>query len=349
MTEAFTLSECLPADLQEIVELQEVLWRGGEKNIAYYHWKYRDNPYLDGRYSVLARDSAGRVAGMVGVFGSPWERDGARFVLPCVTDTIVVPEHRSSPLFHRMLDEAARRLRDADSPWLLDFGDQGAIPAMLLRGWKMVGPWALSVLTRSGDPCRPGWADEPVRTGARSGVPIAVAPGDDRTIEAMADVASRVPDDGRVRVARDLGYYTWRAANPLAHYYYLVAGEEKPAGFLVGHRFALDPDDAETSTTIVECEADDPDVKADLLDAAHDLLPGRWVLSWAHDLPGEARDVLDRWGTEVFEPSGRFDVDGPLPNLMLKHTGAAPRDPVPAELDELGTWDVRGVTGRAWR
>ncbi|MFD9698297.1 GNAT family N-acetyltransferase [Lentzea sp. NPDC059081] len=349
MSETFALSECLPADLPEIVELQEDLWHGGEKNLAYHHWKYRDNPYLDGRYSVLARDSSGRVAGMIGVFGSPWECDGARFVLPCVTDTIIVPEHRNSPLFHRMLDEAARRLRAAEHPWLLDFGDQGSIPAMLLRGWKMVGPWALSVLTRTGDPARPAWSAEPVRTGARSGVPISVAPGDDQTVAAMADVASRVPDDGRVRVARDLEYYSWRAANPLARYYYLVAGDEKPAGFLVAHRFVLDPDDGQTPTTIVECEADDPDVKADLIDVAHDLLPGNWILVWAHDLPGEARAVLDRWRAEVSEPTGRFALDGPLPNLMLKHTGAVPRDPVPAALDELASWDVRGVTGRAWR
>ncbi|HUQ54075.1 GNAT family N-acetyltransferase [Lentzea sp.] len=349
MSETFTLSECLPPDLPEIVELQNHLWQGGEKNLAYYHWKYRDNPYLDGRYSVLARDASGRVAGMAGVFGSPWECDGARFVLPCVTDTIVVPEHRNSPLFHRMLDEAARRLRAADSPWLLDFGDQGAIPAMLLRGWKMVGPWALSIHTRSGDPSRPGWADEPVRTGARSGVPISVVPGNDRTIAAMADVAVRIPDDGRVRVVRDFEYYAWRAANPLANYHYLVAGEEKPAGFLVGHRFVLDPDDGETPTSIVECEADDPDVKADLIDVAHDLLPGKWILTWAHDLPVEAQEVLARRGTEISEPTGRFDLDGPLPNLMLKHTGAVPRVPVPADLSDLANWDVRGITGRAWR
>ena len=73
------------ADRDEIAALQDIHLRAGLAGTAsYLDWKYRANPYLDGRHSVIARKD-GALAGMVGVFGSSWRRGDRRFVLPCLS------------------------------------------------------------------------------------------------------------------------------------------------------------------------------------------------------------------------------------------------------------------------
>jgi GNAT superfamily N-acetyltransferase len=349
VTTTFSITGCTPADHPEIAAIQEGLWAGGaDGNQAYLEWKYHANPYLDDRYTVLARDDRGRLVGMVGVFGSCWEAEGQRFVLPCVTDTIVAPEHRNRPVFHEMVDAVLDRLRRDGIPWLLDFGDQGTIPSMLIRGWRMVGPWSQSVLTRQGDVLdRLPWSRVPPTYGVRSGVPIRATLEPD--VPAMVRVVRGLPADGRVRVARDAAHFTWRAANPLARYYYLLAGDREPEGYLVAHRSGVDTDDGRTPTTIVECEAGSDDVYADLVLAAHQLLPGRRLIMWTRDMSDAGRAVLAGLGTEVVQPTGRFTRDRPLPNLLVRDTGV---DQVPAPLADLvkpDVWDFRGVSGRGWR
>ncbi|MFI5821296.1 hypothetical protein ACIA8I_19660 [Streptomyces rishiriensis] len=354
MPAEFTLTGFTSDDHAEICALQEGLWAGGpEGNQAYLAWKYRANPYLDGRYTVIARSPAAdgaELIGMVGAFGSCWERDGRRFTLPCLTDTIVAAEYRNSSLFHAMVDEVLSRLRRDRVPWLLDFGDQGTVPAMLVRGWRQVGVWGQSVLTRApGAGHRGPWDELPVTRGPRSGLPVTATRAPD--LDAMTEVVRAVPADGRVRVARDSAYFGWRASNPLAKYYYLVArsGDGGAEGYLVAHRSGTDDDGGPTPTTVVECEARTFEVYADLVEIAHEFLPGTRVLMWTRDLAEAGAKVLAGLGAEFVEPTGRPTRDRPLPGLLLRATGS---DHVPAELADvhrLDVWDFRGVSGRGWR
>ncbi|MDO0924963.1 GNAT family N-acetyltransferase [Streptomyces sp. TG1A-8] len=354
MRAEFTLTGCTPADHAEICALEENLWAGGpEGNQAYLEWKYHANPHLDDRYTVIARTppaEGGELIGVVGVFGSPWERDGQRFTLPCLTDTIVTAEYRNSPLFHEMVDEVLSRLRRDGVPWLLDFGDQGTVPAMLIRGWRQVGVWGQSVVTRPpGTGHRGPWDELPVTRGPRSGLPVTAACRPD--LWAMTEVVREVPADGRVRVARDSTYFGWRASNPLAKYYYLVARSQEGGaeGYLVAHRSGVDSDEGPTPTTVVECEARTEEVYADLVQIAHESLPGTRVLMWTRDLAEAGAKVLADLGAEFVEPTGRPTRDRPLPSLLIRGTGAEPVAAGLSDLDRLDVWDFRGVSGRGWR
>ncbi|MEU5029302.1 GNAT family N-acetyltransferase [Streptomyces milbemycinicus] len=334
------------ADRAEIVALQDSFLGAGTAGTAsYLDWKYRANPYLDGRYSVVGRKD-GELVGMVGVFGSSWRAGDRRLVLPCVSETVIYPEHRGGPLFHLMLDEARALLREGGVPWLLDFGDQGAGPAMLLRGWREVGPWGQAALRRDKAVLTDmAWHQRPIAYGEASGLPLRCLPSTD--IAAMAAVVRRLPVDGRLRPDRDETYFRRRADNPLARYFHLVAGDD-PQGYLIGHRSAVDTDEGDTPTTIVDVEAMSDEVFADLVRTAYELLPGRVVLLWTRDLPPSRRTLLWELGAEPDEPVGRFTRDKFLPNLMIRETGA----PVPRGLpdpDRAGSWDMRGVSGRAWR
>lgn len=340
-------------DLADAVAFQDSLWRGGtEGNTRYFHWKYRDNPHLDHRYVVVAR-GGGRVVGMVGVFGSLWEHEGRTYALPCLTDTIVSPEHRGGPLFLAMIDEVVKRLAADGVPWLLDFGDQGAAPAMLMAGWTQIGPWGQAVVEREEALFeRRPWPELPAVRGARSGAAVRAVSTPDA--EAMADLVRRLPH-GRlphgsgIRAVRDADYFRWRAANPLARYFHLEAGDDSMRGFLIGHRSAVDPDDAHTPTTVVDCEAATDDVFADLVAFALEHLPGRELLMWTRDLAPERVGILRSLGARLQEPTHRFTEDLYLPNLMIRATGATPCAPAPELMRSPGFWNVHGVSGRAWR
>ena len=293
-----TLTGYEPAAREAVVDFQRHLWKGGrERNGAYLDWKYHRNPYLDDRYLVLAWDRDALV-GMVGGFGAAWAIGGQRVVLPCLADTVVAPRLRSGPLFADMLAELVDRLRADGVPWLLDFGDQPAGPALLMRGWVPIGPWTVAKAARSGAVVGgAAWRTAPGTEweGPRSG--CAISPRgelDATTAEAMAGLVAGQPSPKRVRHVRDAEYFTWRAQNPLAHYYYLLARRDgELRGYLVAHRTRVDALDGETPTTIVECEAADDDVWADLVSTSLRVLPGSVVLLWVRDLGAGRNAHLD--------------------------------------------------------
>lgn len=150
---------------------------------------------------------------------------------------------------------------------------------------------------------------------------------------------------------RDAEYFTWRAQNPLAHYYYLLARRDgELRGYLVAHRTRVDALDGETPTTIVECEAADDDVWADLVSTSLRVLPGSVVLLWVRDLGAGRNAHLDALPFVRHAPTGRPTRDVALPNLLVKPTGAGAGPLVStASLHDPDSWDLRAVCGRSWR
>lgn len=350
----YRLTGYRPDHRRAVTHLQRLLWGGGTRgNAAYLDWKYHQNPYLDHRYLVLAW-AGDELVGMIGAFGACWEMPGLdRTMLPCLADTVVAPEHRGGPLFNRMLDELIARLHADGVPWLLDFGDQPAAPAMLMRGWQAIGPWAVAIAGREEpDAERRRWRGTG-RTrlqGSRSGA--AMRPFQTARPSALAAMAAFVaqlqPGTG-VRHVRDAQYFTWRSRNPLARYFYLAAGPREPDGYLVAHRSRTDAEEGPTPTTIVECEAARDDVWMDLLEAALSRLPGTVAIMWARDISPARLAGLGALGFRLDEPTGRLTRDAHLPNLLVRSTGALAGSSPLAALASPSAWDLRAVCGRSWR
>ncbi|HEU0297875.1 MAG TPA: GNAT family N-acetyltransferase [Longimicrobium sp.] len=353
----YRISGYAPNDRRAVAHLQRLLWRGGPRgNAAYLEWKYHRNPYLDPRYLVLAWEGD-ELAGMIGAFGALWQAPGGeRMMLPCLADTVVEVSRRGGPLFARMLDELLARLRADRVPWLLDFGDQPAGAAMLMRGWKAVGPWAVAAATRQGPAGEHrSWLYRPLRDlrGTRSGVPIrtALRPAA-ATLEAIAELVERLPPHPGVRHVRDVEYLAWRGSNPLAQYFYLTAGPpRRPEGYLVAHRARVDPQTRGrlAPTTIMECDATSDAVWMDLLEAAQSLLPGGVLLMWARDVAPARLDGLPALGFTLDAPTGRLTHDAHLPNLLVHPVAELPPESPFARLDTPAAWDLRAVCGRSWR
>jgi hypothetical protein len=346
----YRITTYTPDDLRAVVYFQRLLWKGGpRRNAEYLDWKYGRNPYLDHRYLMLAWVGE-ELVGMVGAFGACWESNaGDRVMLPCLADAVLASDRRGGPLFGWMLDELIMRLRDDGVPWLLDFGNGVAVPALLMQGWKAVGPWPLAQARRGGLVEVGSWlrSEEAVLRGRRSGVPIRASRAPDAP--SIAALAGLVPlADGVRRHVRDLEYITWWYSNPLARYFYLAAGSGELDGYLVGHR-SLDPDDDPTPTTILDCEASTDEIWMDLLEVGLSLLPGSVVLMWARDLSPSRHAALGPAGFEVKEPTGRLTRDWQLPSLIVRSTGVLTESSPLAHLDESSAWDLRAVCGRSWR
>ncbi|MGW2048490.1 GNAT family N-acetyltransferase [Streptomyces sp. NPDC001858] len=345
----YRIAKYTSQDRDAVVEFQQMLWQGGPQgNASYLDWKFKDNPYLDDRYVTLAWDGH-ELVGMLGVFGSSWHVDGhGKVMLPCLADTVVAPAHRGGPLFRQMLDRLIHRLRADGIPWLLDFGDQPAGPAMLMSGWTAIGPWPVAGAERDVPlMTQETWKGLAARQGSRSGATIRPVAG---STPEMPALASKIPALGSVRVVRDEEYFRWRGSNPLARYFHLVADADETVGYLIAHRTAVDTDDGPTPTTIVECEAVDDDVWRDLIEAALATMPGKVVTMWLRDLPPSRAHSIDSLGLSPTEPSGRLSQDIHLPKLVMRSTGALDGRSSPlATLDSPSVWDMRGVSGRGWR
>jgi Acetyltransferase (GNAT) domain len=337
-------------DRGAVAELQQLLWQAGpEGNVRYLDWKYFQNPYIDDRYLVLAWEDENLV-GMVGAFGACWEIPGSkRAVLPCLSDTVIVPARRGGPLFREMLDTLIGRQAADAVPWLLDFGDQPAGPAMVMRGWRSVGPWgvAKAALGRTEDEWdERTWTYGSTRIGPRSGATLHCT----ATIDAIAvaKLVAKVEPTDKVRHVRDATYLDWRFRNPLARHYFLSVTQGEMIGYLLAHRTLVDGLWGATPTTIMDCEAESDDIWADLIGAAMQLLPGRELVMWIRDISPSRISLLLRLGLRLVQPSGRLTADVDLPNLLICPTGAT-ADSALADLNDPSCWDLRSICGRSWR
>ena len=85
---------------QPVAELLRGLWSDDvAANLAYFKWKYDDNPYTDGPLGIVVVKD-GEVAGFRGYFACRFEVRGKNedisILIPC--DTCVSPDHRRQGL-----------------------------------------------------------------------------------------------------------------------------------------------------------------------------------------------------------------------------------------------------------
>jgi Acetyltransferase (GNAT) domain len=94
-----------PEFIDQIALLQTGLWSPDlATNVAYFEWKYQQNPYVSEPLIYLAVENE-RVVAMRGFYGSQWAigESGQTLTLPCAGDTIIAPDHRRHGLLRQML------------------------------------------------------------------------------------------------------------------------------------------------------------------------------------------------------------------------------------------------------
>jgi hypothetical protein len=156
----------------------------------------------------------------------------------------------------------------------------------------------------------------------------------------MSELVARLGHDGRIRHRRDREYYAWRLRNPLASYRFVYCGDDRLEGYLVLCA-AHAPAAAAPRVKLVDLEASDPAVRAELLGAAIDL--GRFpeLFVWGACLPPDARTMLSARG---FSPVGP-DRAREAPRLLVKSVAQQPPECLwllgDRTLTELTDWDLR--------
>ena len=340
---------------EQIVTLQTHLWSNDlTRNAAYFRWKYADNPFLD---EVLIRIALcdGRAVAMRGLFGAAWEVGGADVpqLLPYADDFVVAPAHRNTGVARRVLQESLADASLRDFPFAVSLS-AGPVTffASLAAGWRAAGSYQQAHRPRSP---RSRWQRGLDRLRSPGAPPLFAAL--DRCIadstgslavsrtarpEAMAELIRRLPWDGRIRHVRDARYLDWRFRNPQHEYRFLYWDDGTLQGYLVLQRYLAASADRER-VNIVDWEAVDDRVRADLLDAALKLGDFPRVHIWTVGAAESVRALLQRHGFLVDEE--RRGVRGHSSGLLVRRLGATPDTDGwllgERNLLDIADWDLR--------
>lgn len=351
-----------PEFKRQVAVLLRHLRRGDEVlNTAYLEWKYERNPYLPTLIYLALH--GGEVVGMRGMFGSCWESGpcAERFVVPCADDFVIAPAHRKCGLSGRIMGAAFADLvaRGHRVTFSLSAGPV-TLAESLASGWRSAGsvrevsrvtrprslPWRLGARMWSWSGAR-RWAGALWRRPFRRLDKAARrAPGVDSIWyareprpEAMADLVQRLDPDGRVRHVRDARYLTWRFANPLHAYRFLLSGTDELHGYLVLKANRIFP---QWGANIVDWEADTPAVRRALLGSAIEWGGFAELSTWTMSLPEETEALLREAG---FTPASRHRLMRQGPGLLVRSMGPSMDDRGPMlgdrRLLDAASWDVR--------
>jgi len=307
----------------------------------YLEWKYEENPYLDEPLMFLALDRRGSVVGMRGFYGTCWKRAGQRVVLPCADDFLIAEGARNSGLATTIMRSALSELARRGFQYVLNAsGGPVTVLQSLAMGWGSLGamePVArLSRRERARQFLRQSMQGKPFlwrfvgdstrhdpavlrrfdhasrRAGSRG---VVVAAGTSARPEPMAAVADGRPDDGHVAHVRDPGYFRWRFRNPTRDYRFVYAERDGGLeGFLAVAAYPR-VDNPYQPFNIVDWEARDEAVAAELLRAALDW--GRFPAlgAWAASHTTQQRVLLEEHG---FRPSNLERRARGMPCVLLK-------------------------------
>jgi len=357
----------------QIVALQTGLWGPNvDLNTSYFEWKYERNPYVTEPLIYLAVQD-GKVIGMRGFFGVQWEVGvpAQRFTSLYADDAVVSPEHRNRGLMTKIMTSAFEDLGVKGYDYVFNLS---AVPATLRlsisMGWRSAG-WAhpmhwASWLTRvkSGGLRRMKkvplmsrpldyFASSRLLKSRRSLQDIsqkqidrirqnapAIHVSDTPHCAAMTALVGRLGAPGKIRHVRDAEYFEWRFQNPLNRYRFLFWEKDRLEGYLVLQEYTSEAADHGV-VNIVDWEASNVTIQADLLQAAFAFAKGRRLVIWSASLPPETVALLKRHGFRSDKtPRGSFP-----PVILVR---AVRRDQLNGEwmlagrpLIDLASWDLR--------
>ena len=289
-------------------------------NAEYLDWKYGRNPYVDSRLIYVALHR-GQVVGMRGIWGAKWQigHPCQTLVAPCAGDLVIDPAHRNHGVYTKIMKAALKDLAAREYTYVFNLSANPVnYLGSLMAGWRSAGAlqtarWRskqgttyrllhryisrLSVLSS-------GKNRGPFYSLDRNGV-LHRGEGDSHVnvernprLEVMAELVERIGNDGRIRHVRDQQYFAWRFQSPLSAYRFLYWQGARLEGYLV-LRTSVYPHRFGEGVSIVDWEATNLQIRADLLQAA--VLWGNFsqLTIWSETLPVEVKRVLQRTGFEL--------------------------------------------------
>jgi len=142
--DGYELRRYEPGDERGIVALHNRVWNG-DRPLAWFRWKYVDNPYVDAvPVCVATRD--GEVVAAFGLVPFRMRAGAETGVGMLGGDLVVHPDHRRQGLFTALFGSAFRDDADRDHPITADadfffsYSNPLSHPGMLKLGWTDVAP-----------------------------------------------------------------------------------------------------------------------------------------------------------------------------------------------------------------
>ena len=287
----------------QVIELQTHLWSPDPAwNAAYLEWKYERNPYID-RPLIYLVLFGGEVVGMSGMYGARWQvgHPLQTFLGLCVADSVTAPEHRNRGLFTKTIRAALDDLAHSGVTYVLNLSaSKVTYLAYLTMGWRRAGHLqTMHRINREGDSLRRARryasrlpffasAEKPFdlldkkygrhRHETSTHISLEQAPRP----QAMAELVERIGSDGRICHVRDQQYFSWRFQNPRSQYRFLFWEDARLEGYLVLCRL-IQAD--RPAVSIVDWEATNAQVRAELLEAVIRWGNFQWLLIWSATLP----------------------------------------------------------------
>jgi GNAT superfamily N-acetyltransferase len=371
VTAPYEIVRYRPELRESMLRLQTCLWGPDRRlNEAYLAWKHERNPYRDQPLIYLAL-CGGEVVGMRSFLPTRWEvgSPSQTFEALYAGDFAIAPEHRDRGLASQIMQTAFRELRGGTCPYAFNLS-AGRITLLssLATGWRSAGPVepigrrslrAAALLRARGRLSRLPLVGESV---ARAAVQAsgALSPfsrldrkaagsrgrlGPRLTLEraprseAMAELVSRLPFDGRIRHVRDERYFAWRFRNPMRQYRFLYWDERRLEGYLV-LQIGRPP---LGRVHVVDWEARDDVVRAELLRAA--LSGGEYpeLVVWAATLAPPDRRLVEERG---FRPMDRLKTARGFPCVLVRALGEEPAERwivAGRPLLDPASWDLRMI------
>lgn len=199
---AYSIRQLTLADLHLLPPLMKAAF-GEDVPLAFFEWKYRDNP-AGPFIGFVAEDAAGEIGAYYGVIPEKYSIDGQVQTLYQSCDTMTHPAHRRRGLFQLLATHCYDYLQQHHTLHVFGFGGAMSTPGFLKMGWKNLMPVYQLFYPKL------------FALGAFSGK----ASGVERTRDfaALEPLLRESNAHAHIHALKDAQAFAWRLANPLHPY-----------------------------------------------------------------------------------------------------------------------------------
>lgn len=197
----YTIRKIGLADLPLLPPLMKAAF-GTDVPLAFFEWKYRDNP-AGPFLGFVAEDAAGAIGAYYGVIPEWYVFGTERRRIYQSCDTMTHPDHRRRGLFQLLAQHCYDYLEARGERFVIGFGGAMSTPGFLKMGWKEILPVYQLVYPK------------PFALLAPRNPKGNIAPASIESIEGLLTESNAASP---VRSLKDRSTFAWRIANPLYGY-----------------------------------------------------------------------------------------------------------------------------------